>query len=270
MRELSALVVKQNRPKVIVKVMYDRGTWEQLWNAHAPVTSSTWVPLDFPDPKEIPGLDLEVVNFHRVLLGTFHAKFLIVDRKVALINSNNIQDRPNLELMSHLEGPIVDSFYEVALHSWYNRLSPPLPFINKPYEPPRDALGNVRYLFSDHNPYFDDIEVLKAARAARILLRRQTKDIDAEKARNAEHGGERFRHTVRKVVDQQRQSLADWKPGEDMHASVQNAMQELREFRDRLASGLPGSTSRAGSRGPSRRASSTDVRMHKPSSETPL
>jgi phosphatidylserine/phosphatidylglycerophosphate/cardiolipin synthase-like enzyme len=30
-------------------------------------------------------------NFHRVLLGTFHAKFLIVDRKVALINSNNIQ-----------------------------------------------------------------------------------------------------------------------------------------------------------------------------------
>lgn len=30
-------------------------------------------------------------NFHRVLLGTFHAKFLVVDRKVALLNSNNIQ-----------------------------------------------------------------------------------------------------------------------------------------------------------------------------------
>lgn len=32
-------------------------------------------------------------NFHRVLLGTFHAKFLIVDRKVALLNSNNIQGK---------------------------------------------------------------------------------------------------------------------------------------------------------------------------------
>lgn len=38
--------------------------------------------------------ELTFQNFHRVLLGTFHAKFLIVDRKVALINSNNIQGEP--------------------------------------------------------------------------------------------------------------------------------------------------------------------------------
>lgn len=30
-------------------------------------------------------------------MGTFHAKLLLVDRQVALINSNNIQDRPNVE-----------------------------------------------------------------------------------------------------------------------------------------------------------------------------
>jgi hypothetical protein len=79
--------------------------------------------------------------------------------------------------MSHFEGPVVDAFYEIALHSWYNQLSPPLPCMSTPYQPPRDpATGQVRYLFSDHNPYFDDIEILKAARAARMLLRKQTMD----------------------------------------------------------------------------------------------
>ncbi|WVQ79652.1 hypothetical protein IAT38_001752 [Cryptococcus sp. DSM 104549] len=124
LRDLSARVIKDGRPKVVVKVMYDRGSWEQLWNSHAPVSPKEWEPLDLPAMKDVEGLELEVINFHKVLLGTFHAKFLIVDRKVALINSNNIQDRPNLELMSHLEGPIVDAFYEIALHSWSNRLTP--------------------------------------------------------------------------------------------------------------------------------------------------
>ena len=109
--------------------------------------------------------------------------------------------------MSHLEGPIVDSFYEVALHSWYNKLEPPLPCINKPYQPPTDSEGNIRYLFQDHNPYFDDIEILKAARAARRLLRRQTKDMDDERAQSEEHGIDRLREAVRQAVDKQRQNF---------------------------------------------------------------
>ncbi|OCF31927.1 hypothetical protein I316_06309 [Kwoniella heveanensis BCC8398] len=251
LRDLSARVVKAGRPKVIVKIMYDRGSWEQLWNSHAPVKPNQWAPLDLPTEQDVPGLDMEVINFHRVLLGTFHAKFLIVDRKVALINSNNIQDRPNLELMTHLEGPIVDAFYEVALHSWWNKLDPPLPCMSEPYKPPVNPVtGKPHYLFQDHNPYFDDIEILKAAKAARILLRRQTRDIDEEKAQHDGPGaGERLRDAVRKVVNEQRQSLADWKPGEELEARAHIAMKELREFRERW--GL-GNTSRAGSRGPSR------------------
>ncbi|KIR81031.1 hypothetical protein I305_03418 [Cryptococcus gattii E566] len=247
LRDLSAQVLKDGRPKVVVKIMYDRGSWEQLWNAHAPVHHSDWTPLDLPAKEDVKGLDMEVI----VLLGTFHAKFLIVDRKVALINSNNIQDRPNLELMSHFEGPVVDAFYEIALHSWYNRLSPPLPCMTKPYEPPRGPNGKAHYLFQDQNPYFDDIEILKAAKAARILLRRQTKDNEAE-AVHHEGPGERLREAVRKVVDQQRQSLADWKPGEEFEARAQTAMKELREFKDRWSLGMG---SRVNSRGPSRRPS---------------
>lgn len=65
---------------------------------HVSVTPQTWTPLGLPHPDEVPNLSLQVVNFHRPLLGTFHQKAMVVDRKIALLNSNNIQDRPNLEV----------------------------------------------------------------------------------------------------------------------------------------------------------------------------
>jgi phosphatidylserine/phosphatidylglycerophosphate/cardiolipin synthase-like enzyme len=90
-RELSDITLKRAKPgekpqKVVIKLIYDRGSVEQLWNAHAAVKPKDMVALKIPLPDEIPGIDLQVINFHRVLLGTFHAKFLIVDKKVALIN----------------------------------------------------------------------------------------------------------------------------------------------------------------------------------------
>ena len=63
----------------------------------------------------MPNIDLAVVNFHRPPLGTFHSKFMVVDRQIATVSSNNIQDNDNLEMMTHLEGPIVDSEFFVCL-----------------------------------------------------------------------------------------------------------------------------------------------------------
>ena len=34
--------------------------------------------------------------------------------------------------MTHIEGPIVDSFYDMSLCSWHNELKPPLPSHNSP------------------------------------------------------------------------------------------------------------------------------------------
>ncbi|KAH8919218.1 hypothetical protein BT69DRAFT_510854 [Atractiella rhizophila] len=99
---------------------------------------------------------------------------MVVDRKVAVINSNNIQDRPNLEMMAHLEGPIVDSFYETFLISWAKSLNPTPPCLSEPYVPPPE------YLFQDANPYLDKIEIAKAAKAARILLLKQNKQTTEE------------------------------------------------------------------------------------------
>ena len=35
-------------------------------------------------------------------------------------------------MMTHIEGPIVDSFYDMSLCSWHNELKPPLPSYNSP------------------------------------------------------------------------------------------------------------------------------------------
>ena len=88
--------------------------------------------IAIPPPEELPNLDLEVVNFHKPIFGTFHCKFMVIDRNVAVIQSNNIQDNDNCEMMVQLEGEIVNSFYDVALISWHNELKPPLPCLNTP------------------------------------------------------------------------------------------------------------------------------------------
>jgi hypothetical protein len=73
---------------------------------------------------------------------------MIVDRKMALLNSNNIQDRPNMEMMMHLEGPIVDSLYDMALISWFRSMHPRLPLLNQPYQRPEGG-----YKFKMENEY---------------------------------------------------------------------------------------------------------------------
>jgi phosphatidylserine/phosphatidylglycerophosphate/cardiolipin synthase-like enzyme len=88
--------------------------------------------VKLPAASEIPNVDLRVINFHRPVFGTFHAKLTVIDRRVALIQSSNIQDNDNLEMLAHIEGPIVDSFYDSALLSWGKALDPPLPLLHSP------------------------------------------------------------------------------------------------------------------------------------------
>lgn len=120
--------------RIVVKLMWDRGpqTLADLFRLRKPVLPGMWKANGLPTEDEIPNLSMEILNYHRPLMGTFHAKLLIVDRQVALINSNNIQDRPNIEACIRLEGDIVNSVYDHALISWGNRLQPPLPCLTTP------------------------------------------------------------------------------------------------------------------------------------------
>ncbi|KXX76260.1 Minor cardiolipin synthase ClsB [Madurella mycetomatis] len=122
------------RAKVVLKVLYDRGSFRQLFEPRYLVSEKkfTHKHVNLPHPSEIPNIDMQVMNFHTPLMGTFHAKYMVVDRKIALLQSNNIQDNDNLEMLVHVEGPIVDSLYDMALISWHRKLDPPLPSYDRP------------------------------------------------------------------------------------------------------------------------------------------
>lgn len=141
----------EGRPEAeqpVVKVVYDRGTPTQAIHNHSMVAPEKWEGVGLPRPDDLKGLRMEVVNYHRPLLGTFHAKYMVVDRRVACLNSNNIQDRPNVEMMVHIEGPIVESFYDVALFTWANAMHPPLPLLK---EPP--SYEGAQYQFGEDNKH---------------------------------------------------------------------------------------------------------------------
>ena len=82
LRNLSKRAGRENR-QVIVKLMIDHPTVENIRHFHSRLPVSKWPDYDIPLPEEIPHLSLEVINYHRLIMGTFHAKFMIVDRRLA-------------------------------------------------------------------------------------------------------------------------------------------------------------------------------------------
>ena len=153
LRELNQRA-KNDRRSVVVKIMIDHPTKENLRHYHSILPPNKWPDYDIPLPDEIPNLSLEVINYHRMIMGTFHAKFMIVDRQLALLNSNNIQDRPNLEMMSHFEGDIVHSFYDAYLISWWLPFQPNLVCLKREHDENRDyqfGINNMK-IFSIQQP----------------------------------------------------------------------------------------------------------------------
>ncbi|MCJ1308844.1 hypothetical protein MMC25_002499 [Agyrium rufum] len=120
--------------KVVVKIIYDKASAAQFIHSHQTIKPDVYSgeKIQLPKPEEVPHLDMEVASLHKPLLGTLHAKFLVVDRKIGIIESNNMEDNANMEMMTHLEGPVVDSLYDCALITWNDVLNPPLPTHNSP------------------------------------------------------------------------------------------------------------------------------------------
>lgn len=119
----------RRKQRVVVKIMYDKAGPKNFLDSHQVVKQEAYTAkgIQLPSLSEIPNLDFEVISLHKPVLGTLHAKFCVIDRKVAAVMSNNMEDNANMEMMSHLEGPIVDSIYDTALITWNNRLHPTLP-----------------------------------------------------------------------------------------------------------------------------------------------
>lgn len=71
-----------------ILLVYDRGNPKQVVEPHQLVDVETYIgpKVKLPHPDEIPNLSLEVMNYHKPPVGTFHAKYLVVDRKIVLLN----------------------------------------------------------------------------------------------------------------------------------------------------------------------------------------
>lgn len=185
-RELSRRAGERGT-KVIVKMVYDRGDPQQLFENHLPVPEKKYTSekVQLPAAHEISNIDLQVVNYHRPIFGTFHAKFMVIDRRIGLLQSSNVQDNDNLEMMIHVEGPIVDGLYDTALISWGRSLDPPLPMLDSPateapipchasQQPDYDAPdpGPLPELTVDEHHYDSDIRA-EAQRMNGLLLPRE-------------------------------------------------------------------------------------------------
>ena len=59
--KLSKLVGDEEREKIVVKIMWDRGQLSQFIDNHPFVTPEGMEALDLPRPDEIPNLDLQVI-----------------------------------------------------------------------------------------------------------------------------------------------------------------------------------------------------------------
>ncbi|KAH8172527.1 PLD-like domain-containing protein [Sarocladium implicatum] len=117
--ELSKRAGERNE-RVAVRMMYDQAGPSHMFEAHQRIKPEAYDSkhVQLPHPDEVQHLDLQVSSLHTVLMGTLHAKFCIVDRQAAMVMSNNIEDNQNLEMLTHLEGPIVASVYDSAIITW--------------------------------------------------------------------------------------------------------------------------------------------------------
>ncbi|BEI91475.1 uncharacterized protein CcaverHIS019_0402950 [Cutaneotrichosporon cavernicola] len=148
LRALSKAVMERGGPKVVVKIMYDRGVADG--GAHQRVDPKIFSSpaVGLPSPEEVPGCSLEVQNYHIPPVGSFHQKTVIVDRQVALLSSNNVQNRDDVGFMVQLEGPIVQSIYDTAILSWWMSFKDPLPLLARPPEYP-DTLSEQDFIFGE-------------------------------------------------------------------------------------------------------------------------
>jgi phosphatidylserine/phosphatidylglycerophosphate/cardiolipin synthase-like enzyme len=106
-----------------IRVLVDNGNWRNVMRNNRFCTEREKRKMGLSD-------DFLVKSLHVPLLGTMHAKFIIVD-EIAIISSNNVQDRPNLEFALAVTGPIVSKFKKIFNHFWFDDSSLPVSLLSE-------------------------------------------------------------------------------------------------------------------------------------------
>lgn len=120
-------------PKLRVRLCFSsRSLFQKLFHTSSPAgyiyPPTQWVSkLGLPSPEELQGLDLQIKSIFVRPFSVLHPKFIIVDRRLALLPSCNLSWETWLECSLPLTGPIVSSLLQFWRYTWGRNDLPVLP-----------------------------------------------------------------------------------------------------------------------------------------------
>lgn len=100
----SGILQKLLHPQNLAGKVYQPETWQSS--------------LHLPNPQELEGLDLQVKSIFLLPFSVMHPKFIIVDRKVAVLPSCNVSWEDWFEGAVTLTGPVVSCFVDFWREFW--------------------------------------------------------------------------------------------------------------------------------------------------------
>ena len=156
----------QNSAKLQVRLCFSsRSLTQKLFHTSSPdgytYPPSTWTSkLGLPFPEYLSGLDVQIKSLFFLPFSVMHPKFVILDRKRALIPSCNLSYESWLEGCLHLKGPIVDELLKFWKDTWYKEdlpapdiSSPPTALANDHREATTQALASSHTITLLPSPY---------------------------------------------------------------------------------------------------------------------
>lgn len=87
-----------------------------------------WPTLGLPNASQLSGLDVSIKRKFFWPLGIIHSKYVIVDRKLAVMPSCNVSWERWFEAAVSLQGPVVDHLCSFHVRFWWNK--PELPALH--------------------------------------------------------------------------------------------------------------------------------------------
>lgn len=131
LRRLSEKAVRRGTDKIRVRLCFSSSSvFQKLFHKQA-TTGQTYPPsvwvtkLGLPDPSELNGLDLTIKSIFILPFSVMHPKFILIDRKTAVLPSCNISWEEWFEGAVTLTGPVVEQFLKFYRTFWERREDAP-------------------------------------------------------------------------------------------------------------------------------------------------
>ncbi|KAL8794113.1 MAG: hypothetical protein Q9195_003298 [Heterodermia aff. obscurata] len=122
--ELSRRSLAEGLPRIRVRLCFSsRSLLQKILHTTNPsgekYSPSAWASkLGLPAPEQMQGLDLEVKSLFFLPFSVLHPKFVIVDRRVALLPSCNVSWETWLECCLKISGPVVSKLHRFWTETW--------------------------------------------------------------------------------------------------------------------------------------------------------